>query len=63
MLDCASVVVTRVKRALRVSKLPHPDTEQQHQASSSTEARYREMPSLSIKDLNSGHGFGFLIDN
>ena len=44
MLDCASVVVTRVKRALRVSKLPHLDTEQQHQASSSTEARYREMP-------------------
>ena len=44
MLDCASVVVTRVKRALRVSKLPHPDTEQQ-QTSSSTGARYREMPS------------------
>ena len=43
MLDCASVVVTRVKRALRVSKLSNPDTEQQ-QASSSTEARYREMP-------------------
>ena len=44
MLDCASVVVTRVKRALRVSKLSNPDTEQQ-QTSSSTEARYREMPS------------------